>query len=284
MSGEIVPGALTFRRLPASALLCASALLAACAHALKEPPALQAVVGNAEGRSPRDVDELLAQAEALFARYDFASVRKAAEAWSAAAAADPRRIEGLAGIVKANVWVTEHETDPAARLAAAEKGVHAAQWCQRTAPREPVCDYWLGAALGVQARERPSTGISALPKIEAAFKEAGAARPEIEDGGPDRALALLYLRAPAWPAGPGDPALALEHAQKAAELKPDYPPNHLALGEVRAATGDGEGSRRAYARARDLARIRASAGDPEAKEWMESAEKALAKYADPRPE
>src|SRR5206468_9879056 len=106
-----------------------------------------------------------------------------------------------------------------ARLRAATRAVQAAQWCERVSAEKPECQYWLGAALGVQAREKPSTGLSALPMIVEAFKRAAVADPALEDGGPERALALLYARAPGWPTGPGDPDLGLEHARKAVEVR-----------------------------------------------------------------
>src|SRR5207247_2093769 len=82
-----------------------------------------------------------------------------------AATADDAPIEALLGAVRADVWLTDHESDPEARGRAAAAAVEAAQWCARRRPAEPACDYWLGAALGVQARERPATGLSALPEI-----------------------------------------------------------------------------------------------------------------------
>jgi tetratricopeptide (TPR) repeat protein len=127
----------------------------------------------------------------------------------------------------------------------------------------------------VQARERRSTGLDALPQIEQAFKRAAVEAPSLEEGGPDRALALLYLRAPGWPTGPGDPDLGLMHARKAVQLSPAYPPNQLALAEALKATGDAEESASTYQRALDLARSRAAARDPDASEWIEEAEKAL---------
>src|SRR5262249_38588973 len=79
--------------------------------------------------------------------------------------------------------------------------------------------------------------LSALPEIEAAFKRAASRAPDLEGAGADRALALLYLRAPGWPAGPGDPDLGLEHAKKAVAARADLPPHQLALAEAPAATG-----------------------------------------------
>lgn len=250
-------------------------LLAGCAHALKEPPALTEVLGGARGHGAGDVEDLLGKGDVLFAQRTIESVHGALEDFTAAAAADPARIEGLVKAIAAWIWLTDHAPDPAARLDAATRAVQAAQWCGRRKPGDVTCDYWLGAALGVQARARPSTGLSALPAIEAAFKKAAQAAPLMEEAGPERALALLYLRAPAWPTGPGDPDLGLEHARRAVELKPEYPPNHLTLAEALAATGDAEGSRAAARRALERAQAIHGRQEPEAHEWIEEARKAL---------
>jgi tetratricopeptide (TPR) repeat protein len=267
-----------------AATLPVAALVSGCAQALREPPPVTEIAAAAgrEGTLPGEVvsavgvDLLLGRAEELFATRDLAQIQAASRVWLQAAAADGSRIEGLVGAVRALVWITDHDSDPRAREEAATEAVQAAQWCGRAAPDEPACDYWLGAALGVQARERSSTALSALPMIEAAFRRAAAAAPALDDAGPDRALALLYVRAPGWPTGPGDADQGLEHARKAAALRPDHPPNLLALAEALSATGDRDASRESCRRALDLARDRAGKGDRDAPEWIQEAEKALA--------
>jgi tetratricopeptide (TPR) repeat protein len=277
-----------------------------CAAALKEARPLTAIAAGTPaavdaGTLPIDtaaIDDLVARAGRLYQSRGLdeegrASVREAADLALRAAAADPTRTDAIILSVRARIWLADHEAAPADRESAATAAVEIAQSCGRAgvqrspdgaAPQPtadgaappPACAFWLGAALGVQARERPSTGLSALPMIEAAFKDAAAREPLLDDGGPDRALALLYLRAPGWPTGPGDPDLGLEHARRAIALKPDYPPNVLALAEALAATGDSSGSREQYARALELARAAGAGGEPDAAEWILEAERALA--------
>ncbi len=256
-----------------SGILLAILAVAGCAPALRQPPAIHEVAAQGRTGSPEEVDGLLARAEELFSRRDLQAARQAAEVFLDAAAADPERIEGLVGAARAEVWLTEHDLEPASRGRAAMEAVRAAQWCERIAAASAVCAYWLGAALGVQARERPSTVVSALPKIKEAFERAARGAPTLEEAGPDRALALFYLRAPGWPGGPGDPELGLEHARKAVALSPEYPPNLLALAEALLATGDSAGARRAIATALELARRGAPAGDPDAPDWRREAER-----------
>jgi tetratricopeptide (TPR) repeat protein len=256
-------------------LLLGAVLLPSCATALRQARPLAAIAGGVTA-TPAEVDGLLRRAAELKRQRSVQSMRQAAVVALQAAAADPARDDAILAAVRARVWLADHEASGADRVGAATGAVEIAQWCGRDlTPPPPACAYWLGAALGVQARERPSTGLSALPRIEAAFKEAAAADPTLEEGGPDRALALLYVRAPGWPSGPGDPDLGLQHARQAVALRPDYPPNQLALGEALEATGDAAGARSAYGLALDLARAAAARSDPDALEWVREAREAL---------
>ena len=89
------------------------------------------------------------------------------------------------------------------------------------------------------------------------------------------ALALLYVRAPGWPTGPGDPELGLQHARQAVALRPDYPPNRLALAEALVVTGDPATGRREFQKAFDLARALTDKGDRDAPDWVAEAGKGL---------
>ena len=264
-------------RLQPACLLLAVVVTIGCARALKEPPSL-ASLGGAQSPpgAPSSVPALLSKAQVLYTSRNPEQVRQAAQVWLDAARADATRTEGLVGSVRALSWLIDHSEDPNQRSADAILAVQSAQWCGRIDPSSPVCDYWLGAALGLQARERQTTALDALPQIEAAFKRAAAGDPRQEDAGPDRALALLYLRAPGWPTGPGDPDLGLQHARKAQEIAPDHPLNLMALGEALGSTDDAAGSRQAWQRALELARERAAQGEPDAPEWIAEIDKALA--------
>jgi len=255
--------------------LAISCGLTGCASALKEPPPLPDLGGGGTQAAPGAVDALLSRADVLYAARTLEGVREAGQTYLQAARSDASRIEGLLGAARAEIWLVDHEPEAAGREAAATLAVQAAQWCLRTAPEDAGCNFYLGATLGVQAREKRSTALDALPRIEQAFLKAAEMEPDLEDAAPHRALALLYVRAPGWPTGPGNPERGLEHARKAVELKPGYPPNLLALAEALKAKGDAEEARRNYSHALELAR--GMRGDPDSAEWIREAEAGLGK-------
>lgn len=206
-----------------------------CAASLRTPPDVLELAGLEKAPPRARADDLLARADARWRSGGTDAVRESARLYLHAAAADPDRTEAWIGAVRARSRLVEEEATKDARRDLAVEAVQCAQWCGRRSPEDPRCVYWLGAALGLQARERKSTGLDALPRIEAAFLDAAERIPDYEHGAPARALALLYLRAPGWPRGPGDPDKGLVWARKAVEIDPDWPENRATLEEALAA-------------------------------------------------
>lgn len=273
------------RSLLATLAVTSMLLCAGCVSSLRTPPPVSAIGTGTSGAGlsststpqPGDVSVLLARSAALFARRpDTAAVEQARELALAAARADESRVEGLLGAAVTGAWLIEHSSDGSRRAALATEGVQLAQWCRERAPERIDCDYRLALALGQQARERPATAADALPRITALLGKVVAGAPELDEAGGHRVLALVLLRAPAWPIGPGDPEQGLEHAREALRLSPAYPPNLLALAEALAATGKADEALVAWNQAEALARQRLAAGDPDAGEWIDQANRAAA--------
>jgi len=265
-------------------LLCVVTALAApaCARALQEPGPLT-TLGRASApgvapapSAPADVDRLLHDAAAAFGRReDAAALAAALGLFLQAARSDESRVEGLIGAAKVSAWLIEHESDAARREALATEAVQICQWCARRAPANIECTYRLALAIGQQSRERPTTGLDGLKQMMPLLDQVIARAPVLDAAGGHRVMALVLLRAPGWPTGPGDADAALEHARKADALVPGNPQNLLVLGEALAATDQVDEARAAYTRAESLARARAATGDTDASEWAESASRAL---------
>lgn len=257
------------------------ALLAAgCAPALREPPSVSVLAQKPAPPMPAGASSILEVADARWARRpDAPSVREAEALYLQAADADATDVRGLIGATRAKAWLVDHEDDARVREADARSAVQVAQWCGRRRPDEPACDYWLAIAVGVQARELRQTAEDGLKTMVAALTRAIGKDPAYDHAGPHRVLALVLVRAPGWPLGPGDPETGLEHAQRAVALSPDHAPNVLALAEALSDTKDRAGSRTAYLKARRLAAAARDAGDPDAAEWIAEADRALARLA-----
>ena len=184
----------------------------------------------------------------------------------------PEDAPGLEAQSRAATKKAQHEPSADVRRALAEEAIEAGQRCQQAAPTSPACEYALALALGVQARERPTTATQGLPLMVQLLQKANQQDPQLDNAGPARVLSLVLMRAPTWPLGPGDADGALKAARQAVALFPDYAPNQLALSEALLVTGDEAGSRLAATLALELARKATAAGEADAADWERDAE------------
>lgn len=140
--------------------------------------------------------------------------------------------------------------------------------------QDGACLYGRAVALGSEARAHPARAGELLKEMLELLSRAEAADPGYDEAGPARVRALVLLRAPAWPLGPGDAEAGLASARRAVALRPQYPPNLLALAEASAKSGDDGAARDEYRRAREAAM--ALPGAPDRDEWLREAEQGMA--------
>jgi hypothetical protein len=250
-----------------------------CRSALQEPPPVTeigAVVGSS-AEPPADASALIARAELDFDRRpDTAAVARSQALYLEVMRTEGAAVEAFLGAARATEWLVEHEDDAELRQTLAVEGVQIGQHCVRLYPSVPECTYRLALAVGQQARERPSTAVDGLGVMVELLEEVIAAAPDLDFAGGDRVLALVLLRAPGWPAGPGDPESGLAHAMAAVRAFPDYPPNQLVVAEALLENGRRDDGRQAFERAAELAKNAMDSGEPDAAEWLAEAEQALA--------
>jgi hypothetical protein len=184
-------------------------------------------------------------------------------------------VDQLAAAVAADARRSDLETDSKIRAQLAADAMQNAQACLTSAPQAAACLYYDGVALGLTARAHPLQANEALKSMLDALSRAEAADPAYDQAGPARVKALVLIKAPAWPLGPGDAETGLAAARRAVALRPDYPPNVLALAEALAKTGDTHGAQDAYQRARDL--IQALPPSRDRDDWLHEADQALSK-------
>jgi len=187
--------------------------------------------------------------------------------------AAPSSVAALAAAIEADAKRSDHEPDPKIRGELAAEAERDAQACLTLEPQAAACLYARGIALGLEARAHPTRASERLRTMLDSLAQAESADPNYDEAGPARVRALVLLRAPGWPLGPGDAEAGLVAARRAVTLRPLYPPNLLALAEALAKSGDGSGARECYARARDAALAQPAAADRD--EWLRAADQGL---------
>ena len=236
------------------ALVLVATLAAGCSPALREPPSVASLASKPAPVTFLDSASLLREADLRWAkRPDFEAVREAEALYLRAAQVDENDVIGLIGATRAKAWLTDHMRDARLRAETAVSAVQTAQWCGRRQPELPACDYWLAVAVGLQAREVRVTADDGLKTMVPALQRAIEKDPAYDDAGPHRVMALVLVRAPGWPLGPGDVEAGLAQARQAVALRPDYPPNVFALAEALAANKDRDQARATYSKGKALA-------------------------------
>ena len=113
--------------------------------------------------------------------------------------------------------------------------------CRHVIARDPKSvpgHYYLAMNLGQLAQTKTLGALTIVDEMEREFKTVRDLDAKFDCAGPDRNLGLLYFEAPGWPASIGSKARARQHLQRAVQLAPDYPENHLCLLEAYLKWGD----------------------------------------------
>jgi len=120
-------------------------------------------------------------------------------------------------------------TNKAERAAIANQGIAA---CHQFIARDTnavAAHYYLGMNLGQLARTKSLGALKIIREMESEFKTAAELDRQFDYAGPERNLGLLYRGAPGWPASIGSKRKARDWLERAVQLAPDYPENHLNL-------------------------------------------------------
>jgi hypothetical protein len=190
-----------------------------------------------------------------------------------AASTTPASVTELAAAIAADAKRSDTETDAKVREQLAADANGDAQACVGHEPQAAACLYGHAVALGLEARAHPTRAGESLKNMLEELTRAEAADADYDEAGPARVRALVLLRAPGWPLGPGDTEAGLVAARRAVALRPLYPANLLALGEALANSGDANGARDAYRRARDAAQALPESADRD--QWLHAADQGL---------
>jgi hypothetical protein len=185
----------------------------------------------------------------------------------------PSSATALAAAIDNDAKRSDHESDSKIRAELADDASRDAEACLAQQPQSAACLYGRAVALGLMARAHPTRAVELLNGMLDALARAESIDPGYDEAGPARVRALVLVRAPGWPLGPGDPEAGLVAARRAVSLRPQYPPNLLGLAEALAKTGDGAAARDSYAHARDAALASPAGADRD--EWLRAADQGM---------
>jgi len=182
-------------------------------------------------------------------------------------------VPGLAAAIAAIAKRADHATDAKTRAALAQEASADAAACLALEPQAAACLYGHAIATGLQARAHPTQANELLRTMLDSLTQAESADVSYDHAGPARVKALVLLRAPGWPLGPGDAEAGLLAARRAQSVEPSYPPNLLALAEALSKSGDSVGAQQNYERARTAASALAPGADRD--DWLRQADTGL---------
>ena len=166
----------------------------------------------------------------------------------------------------------DQTTDSAQRSQLLAAATASARQCLAQAPDSGTCQYAQAQVQGLTARARPLEAPSQLKDMLASLTKAEAQDPGLDHAGPARLAAVVLLRAPPWPLGPGDVDAAVKAAQRAVQREPGYPPNLITLGQAQAKGVGTDAARRAFTQAQQA--VQAWTGTPSEQPTEVAAERA----------
>ncbi len=92
--------------------------------------------------------------------------------------------------------------------------------------------YYLAVNLGMAVEHSTIKAIKNIDRITDNLKKAIKLDPDTDMGGPGRVLAMVYLKAPGWPAGIGDVDKAVDMLKDLCQKYPNHPLNHIFYAEA----------------------------------------------------
>jgi len=144
---------------------------------------------------------------------------------------EPRNNEAAWQFARACFDLADLATNNAQRIEIADQGIAACKQLLSRDSNSAPGHYYLGMNLGQVAQTRGLGALKLVTEMEREFSAARDLDSSFDYAGPDRNLGLLYRDAPAM-VSIGSRTRAKKHLQRAVELAPNYPENHLNLIEA----------------------------------------------------
>lgn len=211
-------------------LAMAALLLAGC-----PVPPIRSGATVTSDKLPDKAPELIKYADDIYGRPDATSAQmeNALLALDKATRADPTSYEAHWKAARATAWLgDELYDDKTKRQHFSGRGIEYAKTAIELDPKRVEGHYYSGNNLGLSASAKLVGAKFMVPSVRDAWKKAMNIDACYDHGGPPRNLGELYAKAPPWPASIGDPDKGVEMVLQALKCAPDWPLNHLFLGDA----------------------------------------------------
>jgi hypothetical protein len=188
----------------------------------------------------------------------------------------------LLAAVQSDADRIEQGPAPAARAQLLAAATLSAQQCLALSADNANCQYAQAQVLGLTAREHPLQAAALLKQMLTYLTKAEGLDPALDHAGPAGLSAVVLLRAPPWPLGPGDVDGAVVAAQRAVQRDSSYPPNLITLAQAEAKSAGMAQARATFGRAQLAVQAWAGAADQapaalatERAQWQRTIEQGL---------
>jgi len=138
---------------------------------------------------------------------------------------------------RAAYWLIEFNGPNLDRLHLAELGFKYAEAAEKVDGSKAAYPFFEGVHLGYKMRENLRPPLINIRKTRDYFQRALQLDASYDQGAPMRAMGILLIKSPPWPAGVGDDDEGVKYLEKACTAFPTYPANHLYYAEGLLNTG-----------------------------------------------
>jgi hypothetical protein len=194
----------------------------------------QDTLESGAGGDPRRYEQLVSEAREAFDRSprSVAQVQVSAQRFGEALAMRSDDYETLWQAARTAAWLGEYGGDNTLREEHVRRGLTFANTALQLKPEGVEANFYHAVLAGFMGDLDNSYGLDAVKQIEQRMTRLIEAGANVAHGGPQRVYGVLLLRAPGPPTSVGSLRNAKKQLERAVEIAPHWPENHLYLAEL----------------------------------------------------
>ena len=157
---------------------------------------------------------------------------------------------------RAAFWLIEYGGKNIDEEEMARHGYESAEKLIASDPSRAEYSFLAGAHMGIMIKHSLRPSVIRLRKVRDFFENAAKLNPRLNEGGPLRALGMIYVLSPPWPAGVGDIDEGIDTLKQAVQMFPTCPENHIYLAKGYIEDKRWEDAKKSLIRAKNLSKAK----------------------------